>query len=137
MPNPFSLPAAACLAAAFLLQPAAFADPVGTYSVEGTNPDNGSTYSGTVEVTRTGETYQVVWDIAGQRFVGTGLGALIRDDSFLVGAAESDDTAISVGYKSGDGFGMAMYFEQDDGTWDGIWTYGGSDRVARETWTRR
>ncbi len=44
--------------------------------------------------------------------------------------------AISVGYVSGNSFGMAMYFEQPDGTWQGVWTYGGSRQVASEMWSR-
>ena len=112
----------------------ALADPTGTFRVVGTNPDSGSTYKGKVTVTRTGDTYKVVWDIAGTRYIGTGLGAIIRDRKFLVGSAEPDDIAISVGYVSGKTFGMAMYFLQDDGTWEGVWTYGGSRDVANETW---
>lgn len=29
-----------------------------------------------------------------------------------------------------------MYFEQPDGSWQGVWTYGGSEKVASEIWTR-
>jgi hypothetical protein len=35
------------------------ADPVGTYSVEGSNPGGGSKYTGAVTVEQTGETYRV------------------------------------------------------------------------------
>ena len=112
----------------------ALADPTGTFRVVGTNPDSGGTYEGKVTVTRTGDTYKVVWDIAGTRYIGTGLGAIVRDKKFLVGPAEADDIALSVGYVSGKIFGMAMYFLQDDGTWEGVWTYGGSKDVAKETW---
>src|ERR1700722_16668822 len=46
----------------FSLAPVAFAaDPVGTYEVQGNNP-GGSTYEGTVTVTKTGDTYHVVWE---------------------------------------------------------------------------
>jgi|HubBroStandDraft_2_1064218.scaffolds.fasta_scaffold2415682_1 hypothetical protein len=38
----------------------ALADPTGTYNVVGHNADDGSTYKGTVEVSRTGATYKVV-----------------------------------------------------------------------------
>ena len=43
----------------------AFADPVGKYDVEGTNP-SGSTYSGSVSVQKTGDTYKVTWTIGGK-----------------------------------------------------------------------
>ncbi len=52
----------------------ALADPVGRYTVEGKNPGGGPSYSGTVSVERTGQTYRVVWDVGGSRFIGTGVG---------------------------------------------------------------
>ena len=41
----------------------AFADPTGTYEVEGTNPGGSGAYHGTVTVEPTGDTYRVVWRI--------------------------------------------------------------------------
>lgn len=115
----------------------ALADPVGTYSVVGENPDTGGQYHGTVRVSRTGDTYKVVWKIGSTTYVGTGLGAVIRDGKFNIGKAEPDDSILSVGYVSGRSFGMAFYIEQPDGSWQGVWTYGGSRDVAREEWVRR
>ncbi len=120
-----------------LLATAAWADPTGRFDVVGTNPDSGGEYRGTVTVTRTGETYKVVWDIAGTRFIGTGLGALVQDGRYTVGPAHPDDTSISIGYVSGNSFGQAFYFLQKDGSWQGVWTYGGSDRIATENWYPR
>ena len=78
---------AATTAAALLWSAAAFAaDPVGSYSVEGTNPGGKSTYKGTVTVTKTGETFRVIWVVGGTRYIGTGIG----DKDFL-----------AVSYKSG------------------------------------
>lgn len=121
-----ALPATACLA-----------DPTGRYNVVGVNPDNGAEYRGSVRVTRTGETYKVVWTIGGVRYVGTGLGALVRDGRYTVGPAHPEDTSISIGYISGRTFGQAFYFEQDDGTWRGVWTYAGSNKITSETWFRK
>jgi hypothetical protein len=124
--------AAACL---MLAVPAlAWADPTGTYQVRGVNPDDGKEYDGTVKVVRNGETYSVAWNIAGQQFVGTGLGAKFIGNRFQMGAASPDDTALSVGYISGNSFGMAMYFQQPDGTWQGVWTYAGSNKASQENW---
>lgn len=110
------------LAAAMLfVATAAFADPAGTYRVEGTNPGGGGAYRGTVSVTKTGETYQVVWEIQGQRYVGTGIG----NKDFL-----------SVSYKSGDQTGLALYGEEAGG-WAGIWTYQGGRSVGAERWRRQ
>ncbi len=112
----------------------ALAEPSGFFDVDGSG--DGSNYSGTVRVTRTGSTYDVQWTIAGEKFVGTGLGAKFTGDRFEMGPASPDDTAISVGYASKNSFGIAMYFEQPDGTWQGVWTYGGARKVNKETWTR-
>ncbi len=127
----------AFLAFSVLTGSAAYADPTGTFDVVGTNPDTGKQYRGTVSVTRTGETYAVVWNIGGSEFIGTGLGAKFVGNRFVLGAASPDDTAISVGYVSETTFGMAMYFEQDDGHWEGAWTYGGSQVAAPEDWYPR
>ncbi len=113
------------------------ADPTGRYDVVGENPDSGGEYQGTVRVTRTGQTYRVVWNIAGTKYVGTGLGAVFENGNFRIGNASSNDRALSVGYISGRTFGMAFYIRRDDGSWDGVWTYSGSNRVARETWFPR
>lgn len=114
----------------------AWADPTGTYQVQGRNADGGGQYSGEVRVERTGETYAVRWKIGNDEFVGTGLGAKFVGDRFQMGPASPDDTAISVGYISGQNFGMAMYFQQPDGSWQGIWTFGGSDKAAYENWMK-
>ncbi len=128
----------AVAAAAILFWPAlALANPAGVYDVVGGNTDGTSGYRGEVSVERTGETYRVTWIIAGKTHIGTGIGAKFEGDRFEMGPATEDDTAISVGYVAADGFGIAMFFEQPDGEWAGVWTYGGSNRVAGETWTRR
>lgn len=112
----------------------ALAGPEGTYKVQGSNPD-GTTYTGLVQVTRNGETYNVVWKIGDTEFVGTGLGAKFIGEKFQMGPASAEDSALSVGYISGRSFGMAMYFKQPDETWLGVWTFGGSDKSAPEVWT--
>jgi hypothetical protein len=118
---------------------AACADPSGSFNVVGDNPETGQQYSGTVTVTRTGETYSVVWSIAGVQSIGSGLGArFIANNRFRVGPANRDDVALSVGYlSSDDSFGIAMYFEQPDRSWKGVWTYKGSQKAISETWTRQ
>jgi hypothetical protein len=107
--------------AVFLSASAAFADPVGTYRVEGTNPGGGSGYTGTVTVERTGETYHVVWVVGGVRYTGTGLG---------------DKNFIAVSYRSGNDTGLALYGE-DGGNWLGLWTVADGRNVGTEVWKRR
>jgi hypothetical protein len=97
------------------------ADPVGSYSVEGTNPDSGSKYTGVVAVEKTGETYRVVWEVAGTRYVGTGIG---------------DKNFIAVSYRSGRDTGLALYGANGN-NWAGAWTYAGGQAVGSEIWKRR
>lgn len=100
--------------------PALAADPTGRYSVAGTNPDGAGRYQGTVEVTRTGETYRVVWNVGGQRYVGTGIG---------------NDGLLAVSYQSGRVTGIAVYAEKG-GSWSGPWTSAGGSTTGTERWTR-
>ena len=96
------------------------ADPIGEYSVEGTNPGGDGKYSGTVTVEKTGETYRVIWVVGDTRYVGTGIG----DKDFL-----------AVSYKSGNDTGLALY-GADGGNWAGVWTYAGGRKMGAEIWKR-
>jgi hypothetical protein len=108
-------------AAALLWSATAFAaDPVGSYSVEGSNPGGGGGYTGEVTVTKTGETYRVVWVVGGTRYIGTGIG---------------NKDFIAVSYRSGNDTGLALY-GADGGNWTGIWTYAGGKQVGPELWKR-
>jgi len=95
------------------------ADPVGSYDVQGNNPD-GSKYAGTVTVTQTGQTYRVVWKIGSTRYTGTAIG----DKDFL-----------AVSYQSGNQSGLALYGADGD-DWKGIWTYSGGTSMGAEVWSR-
>lgn len=125
---------------AFLLlaaPPLALADPSGTYSVVGRNADDGSTYKGTVEVSRVGATYKVVWVIDGEKSIGTGIGSHFEDggDTYATGPASDKDSGLAVGYVNKDSYGIAIYYRQADGSWKGVWTYGGSQHITSEVWT--
>jgi hypothetical protein len=112
------------LAAAFVLFGSVFAfaaDPEGEYKVDGTNPGGNGTYSGTVTVEKNGETYRVVWDIGGTKYIGTGIG---------------NKDFIAVSYRSGNNTGLALYGE-DGGNWLGVWTYAGGKTVGAERWHRQ
>jgi hypothetical protein len=113
---------ATAVAAVTLSAAVALADPVGSYRVNGNNPGGGGGYSGSVNVQRTGQTYRVTWDIGNQTFVGTGIGS--RD--FL-----------AVSYRSGSQTGLALYAQQSDGTWEGVWTYAEGRQIGAEKWTPR
>ncbi len=115
----------------------ALAGPEGTFTVRGTNPGGQGEYSGTVSVRQTGQTYSVIWNVGGVKYTGTGLGAENSKGYSTMGPASSSDSSIAISYISDGTFGLAYYVEQDDGTWRGIWTYGGSDKIGTEVWTRR
>ena len=97
---------------------AAIADPVGHYSVTGTNPDGADSYKGTVVVAKTGDTYSVTWTIGGSKYIGTGIG----DNDFL-----------AVTYRSGNQTGLALYGKSGDG-YAGVWTYAGGRKIGSEKW---
>jgi hypothetical protein len=105
-------------AAPMLLSGAALADPVGHYMVRGTNP-NGSTYNGEVLVTRTGQTFRVVWRIGRQSFVGTGI---------------ASDETIAVSYQAGGRAGIALYGRKFSGRWEGVCTVAGSRETGTDVW---
>jgi hypothetical protein len=111
----------AVIAAAFLLSAAtAFADPVGSYSVVGNNPGGSSEYRGTVTVEKTGQTYRVVWVVAGTRYIGTGIG---------------NKDFIAVSYKAGNDTGLALYGAEGE-DWQGVWTFSGGRQIGTEVWKR-
>ena len=111
----------ACIALVLSAVAACAADPVGSYTVEGNNPGGGSHYSGTVTISRTGDTYRVVWVVGSTRYVGTGIG---------------DKDFIAVSYRSGNDTGLALY-GSNGGNWKGLWTYAGGREVGTEIWKRQ
>lgn len=113
--------AAACAAFVLLVATNAFAaDPAGRYRIDGTNPGSGSTYTGTVTVSRTGETWSVVWLVGNTRYVGTGIG---------------DSNFIAVSYRAGNATGLALY-GAEGGNWKGVWAYAGGQQIGTERWLR-
>jgi hypothetical protein len=128
----FIFPVAAIL---FIGVQSAVAQPVGVYDVSGVNPGDGSTYKGAVAIKTNGATYSVLWRIDGEEFEGTAIGAANVNGSIIFGEAAQNDTALAVSYGAGDNFGLALFVQQENGQWTGIWTYGGSDTIGSETWT--
>jgi hypothetical protein len=116
----------AALATAFTLMASgtmissAAAQVTGQYKVDGQNPD-GSTYSGTSSVEKTGDTYRISWNIGGTRYTGTAIG---------------DDDAIAIGYKSGSETGVTLLVKQGD-SYVAVWAYIGARKLGAEKWTRR
>ncbi|CAN7432752.1 hypothetical protein LJR030_004464 [Rhizobium sp. LjRoot30] len=112
---------------AFAVMPCiAFADPTGRYVVHGTNPSDGSNYTGQAEVSRSGAAYAVKWTIAGAQVVGVGIEGQ---------PSNSSDTRFVVGFGSGDSMGIVEYVLQPDKSWKGRWAFNGDQRLGEETWT--
>ena len=109
------------LAAAFALATGSVAiaqDVGGSYSVEGTNL-NGSTYTGTAEITLLSETTCAIeWSTGGT----SSSGVCMRNGN-----------AFAAVYTQGEALGMLVYEVLEDGTMDGIWTITGLDGVGYET----
>lgn len=103
---------------ATLALPAWAASPSGMFKVSGTNPGGGGSYTGTVSVTPTGDTFRVVWKVGPDTVTGTGLWV---DEKFCVG------------YQ---GNSIVVMTEQANGTWSGHWANGTDTRVGTERWSR-
>jgi hypothetical protein len=77
----------------------------GNYSVKGTNLD-GSSYSGTAEISPSGDTCRMVWHT----------GSTARGICMLA------NKAFAATYKMGDTYGLVIYELQPDGVLKGVWT---------------
>lgn len=98
------------------------AGPEGQFIVTGTDPGNTGSYGGTVNVVAKGKAYDVVWKIGNARFTGVGV---------------YTDRDFSVAYYGSNLTGVAVYRQQADGTWNGVWAVKGSGRLGSEVWTPR
>lgn len=113
---------AAAAALTLLWTSAAYAGPEGRYNLTGTNPGGTGSYRGTVSVVAKGKAYNVVWKIGNSRHTGIGV---------------YTDTDFSVAYYGSNLTGVAVYRQQADGGWAGVWAVKGSGRLGREVWTPR
>ena len=113
---------------------AAWADPVGRYAVQGTNPDGQSGYQGTVEVTRKGEAYFVRWQIGAQSYQGSAIGGRVFGGQGRSGAANREDTMLVVSFGGGVSY---MYLLEGTQDFAGHWVSDGGDRLGEEIWTRQ
>jgi hypothetical protein len=101
--------------------PAASPGPVGRYAVEGENPGGGDKYTGTVEATKAGDNYKVVWTIGDDSVVGTGI---------------YGPKVFAVIYKDGKDTGLALCGELGP-DWLGAWTVAGDTKQGCEHWVRQ
>jgi hypothetical protein len=92
----------------------------GTHTIEGTAP-NGNTYTGSVAIEKTGDTYKMSWTIGDQQYVGVGI--------------ESGDKLV-VAYGRGN-FGCMDYDLSRDEEMEGRWAARADTRTAVERLRRR
>jgi hypothetical protein len=92
----------------------------GRYAVRGLNPDGTTSYQGKLEITKTGQTYQLQWEVLGRSYKGVGIKT---DDALFVAWGEKDP------------FGVVSYhFDGSQAT--GVWAMGGQSQIAVENLTR-
>ena len=88
----------------------------GTYDVKGLNPDGTTSYQGKLTITKTGQTYQLGWDVAGRAIKGVGIKV---------------DDALFVAWGDKELFGVVGYsFEASQAK--GVWTLGGQSGIGVE-----
>jgi hypothetical protein len=92
----------------------------GTYTVKGANPAGEGSYEGKLKITRTGETYQVQWDVA---------------DRLMNGVGVKIDDRLFVAWGDKEPFGVVGY-TFDGATAKGVWTLPGARRTATENLTK-
>lgn len=113
----------------------AVADPVGKFSVKGVQPGSGEAYEGVVEVTKSGERYQVEWTLSGGKRSGFALGGAVSEGAFVIGPAHPDDLMLAIGYADNSGFGTVTMFLQPDGHYEGFLVDSGDETAGQEVWT--
>ena len=96
----------------------AFADPSGSYSVKGVNPD-GTNYEASVLVAKVGDTYTLTYTL--------------DDGAKAHGTAIGDDDLLSIGYGQEGDIGVALMMRKGK-DWEGVWTYLGAKNIGTETW---
>ncbi len=88
----------------------------GTYKITtGKNPD-GSSYTGSVKITKKGDVYQLAWSIPGTSYVGVGI---------------LKDHVLSVGWGQGTAPGIVAY-AVSGGTLDGVWASPSDTHLGKE-----
>lgn len=92
----------------------------GNYHVQGTNLD-GSTYSGTAQITLTSSTTCVIqWQTGG---------------TTSQGICSRNGDAFAAAYVLGEAYGLVVYRVMEDGSLDGLWTIAGKEGNGTEKLT--
>jgi len=112
------------LAAICLAVPALAGGIEGTYSVAGSNPGGKGAYKGTVVISKSGETYKLVWSV-GTAYIGTGI---------------KTGNVLSVAYtdEARKWFGIVSYKIKSGGkVLEGQWCAHTAHKLGKETLTKK
>lgn len=115
----------------------ASADPTGTYRARIGQPDGAPPLEGRVTVTRSDESYRVIWTIDGSTITGVGLGAAFNRGDLVVGPAHPDDLMLVIGYRDGQTYGSSTMILQVDGSYQGFRISNDSGKAFPEHWQRQ
>ncbi|OIO36631.1 MAG: hypothetical protein AUJ72_05800 [Candidatus Omnitrophica bacterium CG1_02_46_14] len=97
---------------------------VGNYAVTGSNPGGKGNYKGTVIITKTNDTYKLVWSV-GSAYIGTGI---LMDNVLAVTYTDENKKW----------FGIVAYKITDAGKkLEGTWCAHGSQDLGTETLTKQ
>ena len=110
------------VAVLFLSAFAAWADPSGNYTFEGTDLD-GKTYKGDLQIVKSGEVFELTYTF--------------EDGTVQEGSAVGDDTFLAYGYADDEELGVGLMNAKDGGKWEGIWTHLGASKMSIETWAKK
>jgi hypothetical protein len=93
----------------------------GNYTVKGLNSD-GTRYQGKLKIVKTGQTFQLEWEVLGTTLKG-------------VGIKVGDELFVALGDKDKAPYGVVGY-SFDGAHAKGVWTLGGEEVVAKENLTK-
>ena len=108
--------------ASSLIPGLAVAQGPGQYTISGVDPRSRESYSGTAQLTKTGEdTWRIVWRIGGQTWNGHGLG---------------DGKVLAVNYSGQGASGVFLMIGKEGGGYEAVWSYTGDTKLGSEEWKK-
>jgi hypothetical protein len=95
----------------------------GVYNCKGVNPGTGTTYQGSVTITRNSAVYAVVWTVGSQVYMGVGL---LQGDQFSVGYTDAAKTMVGI-----------VIYKVNGATLNGVWAVQGGSQTGTEVLTKK
>jgi hypothetical protein len=112
----------AATAVAFMLPTVSLAEGPGQYRIKGTDARSKAAYSGTAQLTKTGEdTWRIVWRIGGQSWNASGIG---------------DGKVIAANFSAQGSSGVFLMIARQGGGYEAVWNYTNETTIGTEEWTK-